>query len=298
MAGLGWLPDLLANLTAQLAILSGGCALWWLAHRRWSAGAGAVLAAIAQVAWIATPRAPRVGADPRDLVRFLIHNAGPGNLRGAEGVGAAALSGADVVVLVEMSPEARRALDDPGLGADFPGREIRYPVEGQNGWTAVLSRWPVRLESGPAPDFPIALVVERPAGAFGLIALHAPSPRTAARWRAGNLLTASAVEWCARLAAQGLPVVIAGDLNSTPTGWRSRDLCRRAGVRRAKPMLRGAGTFPAGWVWPAQVALDDALVSPGVGVVTWRVTGAMGSDHRSVSVGLAIPVGSAPARNP
>jgi endonuclease/exonuclease/phosphatase (EEP) superfamily protein YafD len=152
--------------------------------------------------------------------------------------------------------------------------------------------------------------------AFAVILLHPPSPRSVERWLAGNEVVEAAVEMASAARQAGLPVILLADLNSTPTGWRSRRLTQ-AGFRRCKPLTSALGTWPTHAAlntdgsglpnqsppgastsafqpdpddralvgrWPLSIAIDDAWVSD-----EWRVTGwsrgpSRGSDHWSVVV--------------
>jgi endonuclease/exonuclease/phosphatase family metal-dependent hydrolase len=90
------------------------------------------------------------------------------------------------------------------------------------------------------------------------------------------------------------------DLNASPGTVRTDDAWRIARVRRAKPLWAMSGTWPSWLPWPARVAIDDVLVSPGVGVRSWDVVGdACGSDHLPVVVELTIEgrsTGASPQR--
>ncbi len=91
-----------------------------------------------------------------------------------------------------------------------------------------------------------------------------------------------------RVADETLPVVIAGDLNSTADNWSYRALRTAGGVSRADAQ-RTAG----GWTWGRTyhasrpfVRIDFVLVDPALEVVSARTTPVTFSDHRPVRVGL------------
>lgn len=194
----------------------------------------------------------------------------------------------------------------------------------------LISRWALEAME-PVRDTPyaaslLAAVVrpeldqgyQRPA--FAVILLHPPSPRSVERWLAGNEVVEAAVEMASAARQAGLPVILLADLNSTPTGWRSRRLAQ-AGFRRAKPLLMPLGTWPTHAAlntagsglpdrsppgastsafqpdpddrvlvgrWPLAIAIDDAWVSEEWRVAGWSRGPSRGSDHWSVVVDVRL----------
>ncbi|MBY0262192.1 MAG: hypothetical protein K2Q20_07590, partial [Phycisphaerales bacterium] len=180
----------------------------------------------------------------------------------------------------------------------------------------IASRWPVRavdLAAEPMGEFLLAGVVERPGGPFAVIAAHPRSPRTEARWIEGNAVVTAIARAANGFRRQGLPVVVLADLNATPTGSRSRQLYIQAGLRRCKPVLNFDGTHPHQVTrtlsvtdnrvlfdarWPARIAIDDAITSPGIEVRGWSVWPALGSEHSPILMELSVPIPSAGAGTP
>jgi endonuclease/exonuclease/phosphatase family metal-dependent hydrolase len=207
-------------------------------------------------------------------------------------------------------------IDGHDLEDQFPGKLVRHWRPEPNGGTTevtagfVVSRWPITPldthDLGAAGDYLIAGAVQRPEGPFAVIAVHPRSPRTAARWEVGNAVIEAVATLTRRMAEQGLPVVVLSDLNSTPTGYRSRHLYQQAKLRRAKPLFSWTATYPdqITWgsgptrslplAWPAAIAIDDALITPGIGVSGWTVGPRLASEHLPVIVELTIPQGSVP----
>ncbi len=289
-ARVGWGPDLVANLGAFAA--AGTVALLTIGVlRRRRVVIAVALGALAVHAPYAVR--PRAGATerPTDL-RLLIHNTHSVNPETERVADAVIAHGADVVVLVDVSPDFVRAM--PGLTAlsdAYPHMLRRGPVPGLTGWRIVLSRWPLE-DRGTETE--LRCVVARPDRPFALLALHPASPRDGLRWRLGNGLVDSARDAARALEAEGLPVVVAGDLNSSPTGWRDRLLCAGDGLRRCKPRAALAGTFPAALPGPLRLALDDAWVSSAWRVCSWKTGRSAGSDHTSVLVELSLAPETAP----
>ena len=179
---------------------------------------------------------------------------------------------------------------------EIPGERVAGAPETLVGEGYLASRWPMtRMEPLVKNDATRALicgVVESPHGRFAVIALHPPSPRTAERWRVGNEIVMSVPGVIEQARSMGLPVVVVGDMNSTPTGARNRVLTGEAGLERCKPMMRLEGTWPTkdgverDWAgfWPLTIAIDDVFIEP-----TWHLRGwsrgeDRGSDHWPVIV--------------
>ncbi len=316
--------DLLANLGAQVLLVCVVSALVLAAFRRWAALA-IVLAACGMQAWpllgaraALWPRnaglSPATGSeqDP-DVVRMLHYN--DSCLSDKRLVyDLMERSGADVLSIlcppVSMQAEVNYG---PGLEDIYPGKLTREwgpgPDQILTEITAciLVSRWPMdRADTsmaGPLGAQILAGIVRRPDGPFAVVCVHPRSPRTPERWREGNLLVEATASVVNALRDRGLPVVVLTDLNATPTGWRSRWLCGATGLRHTKPLLQAEGTFPRfvplnirtnrksgveAW-WPLTIVIDDALVSPEIGVVSWKTSRHLASEHKPVHVAVRIP---------
>lgn len=304
-----WAVDVLASLASQSAAVVLCVVGLMLAAGRWRAACVAGLSAAAVAALpMSEPRLARAdGAG--GAVRVLAYNAktGSGSLeakgelvRGAE---------ADVVVLLEPPLEWVELYLAGGGGLE--GYETGWRPSGAwSGCPLLLSRHAVDAHGGEEglalrgvrrrlwDHFYRLEIVRTPAGGVAVVQAHARSPRSARRWRAGLeqlLMLADSVREIGEIT--GLPVVVAGDFNSPPTGLRARAFALRSGLVRAKPALAAGGTFPS-WLpaWGG-VAIDGVYASPGARVVSWRVIGSAGSDHRAVVVDLVldqVSVGSEP----
>ncbi|HRQ73181.1 MAG TPA: hypothetical protein PLU35_09155 [Phycisphaerales bacterium] len=285
-----WCSGMIAEAAAQVLIASIPFALVWTCRRRWACAIAAALACTLHVAALLTPRTPAATDTDIRTVRILALNGGPENERPDELLKLLTFVKAEVVALVEPNPGLVRGIRRHGaLDASFPHDAARGPVSHVTSWRLVLSEFPVldTDEDGSVKDL-LSVVVQHPAGDFAMVVVHPSSPRSPSRWRDGNELIGRAVLAAQRLESQGYPTLIIGDLNSTPTGVRSRALAR-AGFLRCKPLRAPTGTFPAWSVWPAMAAIDDACASPGWRVRSWRTIRGAGSDHRGVLIELVIP---------
>lgn len=310
-AGARWEVDLVANLTAQCALGAAALGLWWLVRRRWARmGVALAALALALAGVIAAPRAKRAEApaDGARVIRVLTMNAYAWSRDPSGLLALLESTNADVVTIFEPPMEMLQGMRTSELlKSKFPHRHL--PEHAEAGSRVMLSRWPAErlrkreLEPEEAPaasewrSHGRSWRIEAPSP-FVLSMIHPESPRTRVRWAQGNediAMIGDAVE--RMLAPLGLPIVVAGDFNSTPTGWRSREMTRLTGLRRAKAWWTPAGTWPAWSAWPARVAIDDVMVSPGVSVIDWRPQsqppegkrGVRNSDHVPVMVELLLP---------
>ncbi|MEO0559738.1 MAG: endonuclease/exonuclease/phosphatase family protein [Bacteroidota bacterium] len=87
----------------------------------------------------------------------------------------------------------------------------------------------------------------------------------------------------ARIAEETLPVIVAGDFNSTADNWSARHL-RHAGVRREDAFHHGAGLGWGGTYHAARplVRIDHVYVDPAFEVASAHVMDVGFSDHRPV----------------
>ncbi len=308
-SGTGYLVDLVANLTAQVAIGAGAFALYFLVRRKWAKLGAAALATLLAFAGVFTaPRAPGGSRLPEDtrIVRVLTINAYAWNRDPSGLLTLIEQTSADVVAIFEPPHEMLSALrTSDALHAKFPERHL--PDGAETGMRVMLSRWPTeRLRKRDlAPedaeknwrshgrmwriDGPTPFIVSM---------IHPESPRSRAAWAKGNEdIDRADRAFETMLEPLGLPIVLAGDFNSTPSGWRSRELTRRLQLVRAKPWWTPEGTWPATGFWPFRVAIDDVMVSRGVRVIEWapQKTPPEGrkvlknSDHVPVLVELLLP---------
>lgn len=298
-AAVGWVVDLVAQLTAHAVMVAGVLTVLAAGLRRWrlvlvAAGAVAVggVGLMQGRAWTLAPATPGVAP-----VRVLVYNALSANTSEPARVRGCILgSDADIVALLEPPDWLIEELKAGGAWREaYPWYWVAPKAEA--GFKVLMSRWPQRsTDTGvdepqrtALPGFREA-IIDRPGGAFVFALIQPKSPRSAARWAEGNaVFEALARRRGAREAATGLPIVVAGDLNATPTGHRSGLASARLGLRRAKPLLVAAGTFPGAMPWPLRIAIDDALVGPGTRVVGWRVVDGAGSDHAAVIIELEVP---------
>ncbi|MDN5931283.1 MAG: endonuclease/exonuclease/phosphatase family protein [Pseudonocardia sp.] len=173
--------------------------------------------------------------------------------------------GADVVVVLELAPDT---VGD--FGEEYPHAAVGGPVQSPLG---VFSRYPVRVLEQAGPDLPgLRVLVDGPDGEFVLYALHIPRP-----WFGRDVegyevsvpehyaLARSVAE---RVRAERLPVVVAGDLNSTDRGRDYRVLVGEGGLVDVMREGWGGPTSVGKWL-PLLGRIDHVLVSA-AGAATTR----------------------------
>jgi len=296
-----WGTDLIANLAAQAGIVSALAAIWWLLRGRRIpfalSGLAAVLSALAVLAPGLDPDARRLILDeprePARRVRILVANALAQNENRAV-ADAILAAGADVLCLHEPP---WWMVEELKAGGRWREAYPHYWISDRAGpgFRVLLSRWPQHdarsLRRGARfAAIPVGrvAVLDRPAGALAIANIHPRSPRTPERWRQGLEIVRTLDEMRREhIEPRGLPLIVAGDLNSTPTGRTSIDLASSLGLHRTKPLARATGTL--GPLWPASIAIDGVLAPPGVGVTEWRTLELPGSDHDGLLVELELP---------
>lgn len=327
LAGLAWKLDLVSNLNAQWLTLGLVGVMVCAAFRRRGAFVCAAIACamlllpmcLYRAAWLPASVSANVATGGTSL-RVLHYNA---RSIGTMEDHLAMMRETDADVISLLAPgvaEQYAVIERDALAARFPGRLTRRWKPSLDGAATLItaaylvSKWPLIPEPmtdlGEMREHIIAGTLKRPAergGDVGVIAIHPRSPRTRQRWIEGNLTIDAAAEVARRFAARGLPVVLIADLNSTPSGYRSRHICSVAGLRRGKPLLTATGTYPEEWPlgadvktapaipapWPTSLAIDDVWVSAGVMVRGWTVLPPFSSEHRPILVDLDVKTGRA-----
>lgn len=228
------------------------------------------------------------------LVRVVSFNIGPLNERWEEDQAFAMGVHADVVVLLEVPWVLSRPILQQG-SLDGTGWSWLH-----RGWVEdlaspcyLLSRWPMRRVELPGVEHAerdiLLARIEHPSGAFLMAGAHPHSPRTVQRWELGNEIFGRTLDALASERARaGLALVLGADMNSAPAGSRAR-AARKSGLRMAKPLTGGAGSFPADWPSVARVQLDDVWVAGGARVVAWSSVGGLGSDHEMIVADIRLP---------
>lgn len=261
-----------------------------LASARQRAGATLATVVLAIGIWSQVPlftRAPAPAAGPSDVtVRLMQANIRLGEADAATLVRTVTDQRADLLTLIELTPEAVQRLTSAGLDDVLPYSFLR-PREGGGG-AGVFSRFPLR-DGALLPGFELNNVTAHAdipgLGPIAVYALHPlpPYPEPADRWASELRKLRGA------FAAQELPLIVGADFNSTYDHRQYREMLANSSPGRPQPLVDaaeqlGAGivaTYPAGRRYPALLAIDKILTRGGVPVSLHRID-IPGSDHHGV----------------
>jgi endonuclease/exonuclease/phosphatase (EEP) superfamily protein YafD len=192
---------------------------------------------------------------------------------------------ADVVILVETTSDALRALERYGWDNRFP-YSVGDPRNNLSN-TAVYSRFPLS-RSGQIGDssFQQWLTTVRIPGIGGvrLMAVHPCNPYCGEnRWNSEHRLVRRTV-----IDNIDRPLVVAGDFNSVNDHGPMQAL-QRAGLKSATDVA-GAGwlpTYPANRLIPPLLPIDHVLINKDLTATSVTSFAVSGSDHRGLLATLA-----------
>ena len=269
-ARLWWAFDLLSHFRLQYLVVATALGTLALAVRAFPAALACAVVALVHAwavkdLWLGGAPVPPGGV-PLRVVTANVLNANPTPAKVLDFVRG---SGADLVVLVDAHGRRWR----PVLAAVG---EL-YPYRAPEGWreggeVLLFSREPVLADTVVRPGAtPRPFLVARLATAAGpalVVGVHPTSPSLGegADTRERNFELRRIADAVGGVAG---PVIVAGDLNTSPWSPRFRDLLAATGLRDAARGQGWIGTWPA-WFRPALVPVDHVLVGGPVAVAGLR----------------------------
>lgn len=277
-AGTLWWPlDLFAHFRVQYAVLFLACCAILLHLRSWRVLAAAAVGAVVCAATVVvqTGASQRAVAASGERFRLVTYNAHRDNRSWASIADFLERSGADAVVLLEVSGAhvreiARRMPSSPHVYAPFAASHYH---------AALLSRWLIRdahlLELTPGGSRALRARIAAHGRDIVIVGVHL-------HWPIGGRNAALRNAELARLAAlahsEPGPLLIGGDFNITP--W-SVHFQRTLGAASLEDCARGRGWLPT---WPAffpllGIRIDHCLASAHWRVLDVRTGPSLGSDH-------------------
>ena len=285
---------LIGSLTAIFMLLA-------LMLRRWRAGLVLLLLVAISFYPILLHRnlmLPHVNPQhkPEGTIRVVSMNIYPKNEQWEQALQELFTYDADLIVLLEVSPELSRSIKNHGYldSSSYPYWALRPWIDKISSPCYLISRYPIEELPAPIdpsyPDLQLFRRLKLPTGDVAIGLVHPLSPRTPRRWSEGNLMIESQARAALMIDEKfGLPMIIGADLNAGPAQQRARAL-RNAGLSMSKPMLRIAGSFPNHASLPSimMVQLDDVWTLGDIRPVAWDTLDIIGSDHRAVIVDLKI----------
>lgn len=196
-------------------------------------------------------------------------------------------SDADVVVLIEVTPILLGRLAPLGFEQRFPHR-IGSGAPNSKG-TTIHSRFPLEPIEEIPTRFESKLVrVKHPSGDLLLAGVHPISPMGSVQaWNADAEKLHAAL---APRVAQNLLVI--GDFNSVDCHHTMRRLAAAGLTDAAQALGRGPVlTWPTRVLPTRLIAIDHALLGPGLTPLTLRTVRVTDTDHAALVLQLALPLG-------
>lgn len=198
----------------------------------------------------------------------------------------------DLVALVEAGREiVEQITADAELLEVYPYRIT--PEPGLQWTQVVLSRHPFRTPKWEGEfrrfwslySFRRTALVDLPQGRILFTVEHPPSPRNHLAWQSGNDVLERLSELVKnQLLATGLPIVVAGDFNTTPTGYRD-NLLRGIDGFNGDPLAETPhGTWPSYLPPYCRLPLDRIWGSQEIVFTRREVLASVGSDHCPILV--------------
>jgi len=284
-ARFGWALDLFSHWRMQYSCLLAASAVLLLAARRWrlallpAAFAALNLALVVPVYWGGGDHA----AHGRTY-RLVSANIEASNTQSAKVLDLIRREDPDIAILIEFTPRWMDELHD---------LDARYPVHlllphKDNFGIALYSRLPLTawepLEAFDADLRGVRASFSLDGRPLTLIAVHAAPPigNSASRLRNRQLRQLGDLA-----AGAQAPLLLAGDLNTSPWSPHFGDLLKASRLRDSRRGFGIQATWPAP-IWPMRTPIDHCLVSPGIRVVDRRVGADTGSGHLPIVVDFAL----------
>ena len=286
-----WQADLFSHFRPQYAVLLTLAAVALFFGRRWAGGTLAVLG-LALNLGVLLPHAdpPASVTSPQRStpgLRCVSLNLLQGNKEHGAVEKFVRESGADVLVFQEVSPAWGAVLQR--LTDVYPHHLIRARKDSKG--AALLSRLPLKkttfeIMPGQQTVGAVTAEVQTTAGPVRVFGIHSHKP-TRADHAASQFRY---FEWLAKRSseerANGVPVIIMGDFNSTPWSVAFRQFVARSQLfDTSRGVILGATWNP---LLPHRLMIDHAFISPGLQLVGRRVGPSVGSDHRPLIVDVAM----------
>ncbi|CAN5169604.1 hypothetical protein BH10PSE2_BH10PSE2_27490 [soil metagenome] len=275
--------DFLAQLVAPALVATAILFVVLLVMRVWPAAlaAGLVMAllfAAAQPQWNPPHAKARAGAPSVTLYSANTHryNTDAGAI--AASIRAAR---ADIVILVEVSPEVARQFS--ALLPEYPyvvGARTQRQRQMQ---TVIASRWPLGRMHYIRYVAAGGVVADTPLGKINLVAVHLTRPWPS-EFQWGQISQVMAVSDYVAIQSH-LPTLIAGDFNSVSSGRIGRQVQSQMGVI---PAPGWPGTWPGGLPTGLGLTIDQVYRTPDLALIERRIGVHNGSDHWPVVTRLTL----------
>jgi endonuclease/exonuclease/phosphatase (EEP) superfamily protein YafD len=287
LARLSWAFDLFSHWRVQYTLLLLASTVLLLAARRWRlALLPAALAALNLAAVLPVYRGGGDYTTPGRPLRLVSANIEASNTHSDKVLDLVAQEDPDVLVLTEFTYRWFDDLHD--LDARYPDR-VLLPHDDNFG-IALYSRLPIvdwqPLEAFDADLRGVLAHLSASGRTFTLIAVHTVPPIGGEASRLRN----RQLRQLARL-ARGVsgPLLLAGDLNTSPWSPNFADLLSESGLRDSRRGFGVEPTWPSFFPPPMRTPIDHCLAPPTVRILDRCVGPYTGSDHLPIVVDFALP---------
>lgn len=277
---LHWMLDLLTHFRVQyvqLALVLAGICLWMRLNK---AAIALILIGLFNYAYVYPLYLGRPEAPTEKPVRAMLMNLNASNGHTEQVLKTVGQFDPDILLLEEVTPKWAKELQA------LHGAYLHRLDGSQEGCFGImlLSKYPMGhaefIEIGDAGLPSIRADIYLPEHVFTLIGTHPLPPvgRGYAMHRNNQLAALPEL-----IKSQTRPVLLIGDLNTSPWSPYFRDLLRDSGLKNS---MKGFGFQPS---WPAQIRLlripiDHMLYADGITIHNRMVGGDVGSDHFPVIV--------------
>jgi len=285
VATLWWPLDLLTSFHPQYAVILAAVGFFHLLLRSRISAAVFLMAALVNVSLVAPfviGGGPSADA-PGPRLSVLSFNVGVSNPNRSDIAAYVGQEQPDLLFVIESSFEWEGALAASGP----PMTAVAIVPRGRVSGITVMANPAIGARSVPLdftdPGEAVAVEVRLDGQRVVVLVLHPPSPTSGERAAKRDAVLAAAGAWVATVDA---PVLVVGDLNSTPWSSAFRSLQVQG---RLLDSSRGAGlqpTWPSGW-GAMMIPIDHALHTGELAVVERRTGPPMGSAHRPLLVTVA-----------
>jgi endonuclease/exonuclease/phosphatase (EEP) superfamily protein YafD len=272
-----WLLELTTHFRPHLAITCLLLAGFWAWRRRWRWVAGCVGGLILNMLvmcphFLAGPVSPASGSSPLRIVSLNVHTSNP---QAELVVSFLSEANADIVLLMEVDDLWMQKLAE--WSAQYPYQLVEARED--NFGIAVFSRVPwtnaAVAEFGSAGVPTVVADLNVSGRSIHFVGTHPLPPGTASYSAQRNEQLEKLAEHMTGITN---PIVLVGDLNTTPWSPCFTELQRRSGLHDASK-----GTWISG-SWPAtlpvgKIPIDHCLISPELRIVSRKLGPPVGSDH-------------------
>ena len=281
-----WLADIFTHFRWQYLILCVVAVVWSIWRRRklvaWISGLTLVLNAVLIGGLLFTLQKPSGTAVPDFKLRVVSLNILTENRRHQEVLDYLRQADADILFLMEVDDTWAKAMEP--LKQSHPHHLVH--TQEDNFGVALYSRLPLkaaqvlhRFEHGLNldPYTPPTMEARLVVGTRELVmyGIHTVPPGGPVQWRSRNLLLEDIGRQAAALKE---PVLVFGDLNSTPWCEGMRSLLRGGRLGFHVPQPSWAPTWRI--TTPFAIPIDHALCTPPLAILSREIGPDLGSDHR------------------